>query len=440
MGISVNLSKGKDLERELRITIPDQKIEEGVATRINKLSQTAKMDGYRPGKVPLAVLQKRYGAQLRNEVLDEAMRDGFIEAITAEKLQPAGAPTFELKTNIAGKDVDFVATFEVIPEVSLPDLSKIKLEKWVADITEADIDHELDTLLKNLAKWEPVTRAAKAGDQVTIKYTGEPDGHASPFAEDKPLTVVLGQPAIFDLHESLKGVKSTESHELNITLPKDFNPADLAGKPATLQVKVEEVAEEKIPEVNDEFLKLIQCKDLAELRQKVADRLKQNLEQAVQNHLKTHLFEGLLKISKFNVPNVSVQEEIAHRKQQIAANLQQHGGQQAIPELPDDMFVEQSTRQVKLGFLSSAAIKEFEIKLDQEKLEERLQQIASMYNDPESVMQTLRQDRGQLQQIQSMVVEEQIVAALLSRVKIKEKKSSYEEVISASQKDQNNAS
>ncbi|WP_372964576.1 trigger factor [Marinobacter sp.] len=431
--MQVSVETTSNIERRMTIGVPAQEIDQAVQKRLQETARTVRLNGFRPGKVPMSVVKRRFGDSVRQEIVGEVMRDNYIKALQEQDINPAGWPTFEPKTMEEGKDLEFVAVFEVLPEIELGDLSKVKVEKPVAEVTEKDIDTMIDNLRRQQAPMKEVKRKSKNKDVVTIDFKGFIDGEEfeGGSAEGHRLTLGSGQ-MIPGFEKAIVGGKTGEELEIDVTFPEDYHNEDLAGKPAKFEIKIHKVEEAQLPELDAEFFKKfgIEAEDEAGFREEVKKNMERELKQAVANKVKNDVVEGLLETTELDVPSSLVDQEIDRLRQEA---VQRFGGQVDFKQLPKEIFEEQARRRVKTGLLFQEVVKKNELKADPSKVDEKIQEIASTYEQPEEVVAHFNSNQDQKSQVESVVLEEAVVEFVLGQTKPKEKKMKYEEAVKAGQ-------
>ena len=380
MQVSVETTSG--LERRLTVGVPAEKVDSAVEGKLQEAQKNVRLDGFRPGKVPMREVKRRFGSAVRNEVLADVMREAFIEAVEQEKLQPAGMPGFEATRNEAGQDLEFVATFEVYPDVELSAFDSIEVEKPQAEVTDADVDTMIETLRQQRAEFADVDRAAETGDRVNIDFKGLKDGEAfeGGTAEGQSLELGSGQ-MIPGFEKAIVGGKAGEDMEIEVTFPEDYHNEDLAGKPAKFEIKIHKVEEPQLPELDTEFFKKfgIDAEDEATFREEVKKNMERELKQAVSNKVKNDVVDGLLETTELDIPAALVDQEIDRLRQDA---VQRFGGQIDPQQLPKEIFQEQAERRVKTGLLFQEVVKKNDLKADPAKVDEKIQEIASTYLEP----------------------------------------------------------
>ena len=432
--MQVSLQTTSGLERKLTVGIPAERVDSEVNVRLQKASKTVRLDGFRPGKVPMKVMKQRFGAGVREEVMQEVMNQSFSEAITQENIKPAGMPSIEPKNIEEGSDLEYVATFEVLPEIETKDYSSMTVERPIAEVGDADIDKMIETLREQQSTWEDVDRAAAEGDQVNINYVGTKDGEAfeGGTADNSPLELGSNR-MIPGFEDGILGLKAGEEKVLSLTFPEDYQAEELKGAAVEFAVSVNSVAEKKLAELNDELFEKFGVKEGGEekFREDVASNMKRELEKAIKTKVNNQVMDALVAIhDDLQIPQALIKQEITTLKQQM---VQQFGGQAESLDidslLPDDMFTEQADRRARLGLVLHAYVNSEGLTADPDKVKETIEGFAATYEDPEEVINYYYSNQQQLQQVQSMVLEDTVVEKLLGQATVTEKACSYEEVM-----------
>ncbi|QTF91024.1 trigger factor [Halomonas sp. BM-2019] len=419
------------LERRLTITIPAEKIDSEVKNQVKQRARTVRMDGFRPGKVPVSLVAKRFGPAIRQDVVMEQIQRHYIEALIQEKINPTGAPQIEPKADEEGKDLEFVATVEVYPEVELKDLDKVEVEKAVAEVTDADVDNMLETLRKQHAVFKEVKRGAKDGDKVTFDFLGRVDGEEFDGGKAEDFTLELGQGRMIPgFEDAMKGLKAGTEKTIEVTFPEDYHAEHLKGKAAEFDLVIKTVEAPELPELNDDFAEQFGIGDggLEALRNEVRKNMERELKNAMKNKVKQQVIQGLLAANNdVPVPSALKQQEIQALRQQA---MQRFGGNaKNMPELPADLFNEQAEERVKVGLLLGQVIKSNELKVDQARVDEMLESQASAYEDPQEVITYYKQNAEAMQQIHNVVLEDQAIDFVLAKAKVAEKQVSFDDVM-----------
>jgi trigger factor len=425
MQVSVETTQG--LERRLTISVPAEQIEKAVSDSLKNEAKRARIPGFRPGKVPVSVINKRYGAAIRQDITGEVMQRNFIEAIIAEKLNPAGAPTF-VPGETDAENFQFVATFEIYPEVELKGLDAIEVEQPKAEVTDADVDAMIETLRKQHATFEAVEREAAEGDKAKIDFVGSIDGEEFEGGKAEDFELQLGSGRMIPGFESgVEGHKAGEEFEIDVTFPEDYHAENLKGKVAKFAITLKEVQAANLPEVNDEFAKLFGVVEggLEALKSEITKNMSRELEQALKANVKDQVLNGLLEQNEIDLPKALIDGEVNVLRQQA---MQRFGQQAAnMPELPADLFTEQAERRVKVGLLLGEVIKTNELKAEDERVQALIASMASAYEDPSEVVEYYNSNQEMMQNMRNVALEEQAVEALLQSAKVTEKQVNFEE-------------
>ena len=430
MQVSVETTQG--LERRLTISVPAETVDVEVNNRLRQVSKTQRINGFRPGKVPPSVIQKRYGKSVRQEVAGEIMQRSFVDAIVAEKINPAGRPSFVAKSNEDGKELKFEATFEIYPEVELKDLDKIAIERPDAAVTEADIDEMFETLQKQHQTWKENKRKTKKGDKLTLDFTGRVDGKEFDGGKAEAFELELGAGRMIPgFEKEITGMKAGEEQTIKVTFPDDYHAENLKGKEAEFDIVLHKTEAPVLPKVDEEFAKLFGVEEggVEALREEVSKNMTRELTQAVKAKVKEQVINGLLEGHEVGLPSALVAQEIDVLRQQAMQRFQGQMDPNNLPELPNDMFKEQAERRVKVGLLLGEVIKINELKVDDAKVDELIATAASAYEDPKEVIEYYANNKELMQQMQNVALEEQAVELLVEKAKVKNKKASFKDIM-----------
>jgi len=427
--MQVSVESTSALERRMTIGVPVERIETEVNKRLQQTASRAKIPGFRPGKVPMSVIRQRYEEAARQEALGDLIQSTFYEAIVAEKLNPAGAPSVEPKVFEKGKDLEYVATFEVFPEFEVAGFEAIEIERLQAEVTDADVDNMLEILRKQNTRFESVERAAENGDQVNIDFVGKIDGEAFAGGSAKGTQLVLCSGRMIPgFEDALVGAKAGEERVITPTFPEDYQNLDLAGKTAEFTVTVNSVAAPQLPELNEEFFAQfgVQEGGVEGFRAEVKKNMERELRQAIKTKVKNQVMEGLVAGNPIEVPKALVDNEVNRLRVQA---VQQFGGNIKPDQLPAELFQEQAKRRVVLGLIVAEVVKQKELKPDEARVRELIEEMASAYQEPEQVVAWYYKNAEQLNEVRSVVLEEQVVDTVLQQAKVTDKSVSYEEAV-----------
>ena len=418
--MQVSLETTRGLERRMKVQVPAERVEREVEDRLKSLSKRAKIDGFRPGKVPMNVVKQRFGDQVRSEVVTDLLQSSFNEALAQQKLNPAGGPRIDSVSNAPGKDLEFTAMFEVYPEVKLAGLDGIKVERPVAEVTAEDIEAMVDNLRHQRASWEAVERAAGDGDRVVIDFEGTLDGVPFPGGKGEKVAVVLGEKRMLpDFEQGLSGIKTGESRELDVHFPDDYQAKELAGKLAHFKVSAQGVEGRVLPVLDDAFATSfgIQEGGIEQLRSEVADNMRRELDDTVRRRLKDQALDALLAANKLELPKALVDDEIERLRHDALARIGVRDPKKAS-ELPRELFEEQAVKRVTLGLLVGEIINQQRLTVDEKRVEERLHRMASEYSKPAEAVRSFRSNKDILRQVETLVLEEQAVDWLLDKAAV----------------------
>lgn len=430
MQVSVETTQG--LERQLTITVPADKIESEVKSRLRDLAKRQRIDGFRPGKAPVSIIQKRYGLAVLQEVAGEQMQRHFYDAIISNKLTPAGSPTFAPGQLEQGKDLEFKATFEVYPEVEVKNLDKIEVSKPVVEIADADLAKMLETLRKQHAKWEDKGAEAAAGDRVVIDFVGSIDGEEFEGGKATNFTLELGQGRMIPgFEDGILGKKAGEQVTVDVTFPEEYHAENLKGKAASFAVTVNKVEAQVLPELNDEFAALfgLETATVDALKVEVRKNMERELNQNIKAKVKDQVIKGLLANNELDVPKALIAGEVDVLRKQALQRFGNNLDPKQLPELPASLFEEQAKDRVKVGLLLGEVIKSNELKVDDAKVQTLIETVASAYEDPQEVIQYYNSNKELLQSMRNVALEEQAIDVVLAGAKVTEQKAAFDEIM-----------
>jgi len=435
MQVSIETTSG--LERRLTVGIPAAEFDGEVNKRLQEAAKTIRLNGFRKGKVPLKVVKQRFGASVRQEVMGEMINRTFYDAVAQQEVRPAGQPAIEPKEAKEGQDFEYVATFEVYPEVALKETAGFEIEKLVAEVGEEDVGKMIDILRKQQGEWENVERAAAEGDKVNIDYTGTKGGETFEGGSAEQQDLILGSGRMIDGFESgLEGSGAGDEKTLSLTFPADYHAEDLAGAAVEFKVKINSVSAQKLPDLNQEFFNKfgIETESEEEFRAEVKKNMERELKNAAKTKLKTQVMDKLIEANEVELPQALVESEIDVLRNQMA---QQFGAQAQKLDLkgilPNEMFEEQAKRRVALGLIVGEIIKQNEIKVDGDKVKAMVEEIAATYQEPEEVVTYYYSNQQLLSGVESAVLEDQVVDHILAAANVTEMQSTYEDVIKSAQ-------
>lgn len=427
MQVSVENTSG--LERRLTVQVPGQEIQDKVDSKLRELSKQVRIKGFRPGRVPISVVRQRYGKQVRQDIVAETVQQSLQQAIQEQELRPASMPRLDaLPESQDGGDLEFSALIEVYPDIEQLDVSQLEIERPEASVTDADVDDMLDTLREQRRAWDAVERTAESGDQVLVEYVAETkEGRVPPVGKQR-LAIIMGNSGFDELESVAASIPPGENREVKLKFPEGFRESDLAGKKAKVDLHIVSVSEGTMPEVDEEFIKSFGVEDgtLESFKEEVRGNLERELRQATNTLLKTRLVEELVKATPgLEVPASIVREEASGMAAQIASS---QGEEQPDPELVES-FMEAAESRVRGGLLLSELAQQAGIRIDGAKVREAIENIAGTYEQPAEVVQLYYSNQRLLQQVESSVLEEQVVDWVMENAKVAQKEMKFQEVI-----------
>ena len=424
MQVSVETTSG--LGRRMTVQIPAEQIDQKVESKLQQLARSVRLDGFRPGKVPLSVVKKRYESQVRSETAGELIASSYEQALQQQNLRPAGEPDIEQTRNQPGQALEYVVTFEVYPDVEPPEIADISIERPVVEVTSADVDNMLEKLRKQRVTWTKVERPAAEGDRLEIDFQGTIDGQ--PFSGNSASNVPLelGSGAMIPgFEEQLTGSSAGDRKTIEVTFPADYASKEVAGKTAQFDVSVNAVAEAVLPELDDAFAKTFGVGDggLDKLREEVRRNMHRELDAAVRNRVKQQVFESLLAKADIDVPAALIDQEVAA--------LIKKEGDAADAGADRSRYEQEAKRRICLGLLIAELIKRHQLQVDPERVRETIEALAQSYEKPEEVVQWYYSNQDMLAGIQTLVMEDTVVEWVADQAKTEEKAYTFEELMQA---------
>ncbi len=426
-----------NLERRLTVAMPMQPIEDEISQRLSRLARTAKMQGFRPGKVPMKIVVQQYGQQVRQEVISGKVEETFSDAVHQNALKVAGYPSIEPKPfNEGSENYEYVATFEVFPEFAIGDLSGISVERPKLKVVEANVDKTLEVLQKQRATFEPADRGAEMGDSVTIEFSSQIDGDQVENTNGQTITLLLGeQGRLADFDTSLVGAKAGETRKFDLNFPADYHNTGLAGKTANYEVKVDAVAAPKLPKIDADFARELGVEDgdVKKMRAEIKESLEQEVDKRVKAAVKTQVMEGLVNAVEVDLPKALVNNEIGRLMEGARENLQQRGIDPAAINMDPSMFDVQARHNVKLRLILVDLVRANELQAKPEQIREIIDGYAKSFEQPDEVVAWYYADQQRLNEPAAAATEDNVVAWVLERAKVTDKKTSFDELMGKEQ-------
>ena len=425
--LDVSVKGRKGLERQMTVRVPTDEIEQEVATRLKKVGRTARLKGFRPGKVPPRIVRQRYGGQIRNEVVSDVIRSSYARAVQQEQLNPAGGPQIEPISAASDDHFSYRATFEVFPEIELKPTKSLAVEVPRVEVLDSDVEEMLETVREQRAEWLAVDRKSAAGDRVVVDFDGTIDGEPFEGGEGREVPVVVGAGQVVEgFDKALRKVEAGQSKTARVKFPKDYPVADLAGKRAAFEISVHRVEEKQIPQVDEEFLETMGIEEggVDTLKAELRSNMERELNERLRGASRAAAFEALLRLNKIDVPSVLVQEETAGMQ---AEAMRRMGVDDVEKAPPASSFEVSARRRVALGLLVREMIREHEIELDRSLVNERIVELSAPYEDAQRVAQTYRGSPELMSQVESGVLEDQVADYIIEHGKTREKRVGFKE-------------
>jgi trigger factor len=424
--MQVSMEKTGDLGRRLTVELPADQIDEKVSGRLDELRRQVRLKGFRPGRVPMNVVRQRYGAQVREEVLQEAMQGALQEAISEQELRVAGVSSIAPEEERDGESFRFTAEVEVFPELPEIDVADLEIDRPVVEIGEHDIDDMIRTLQEQRRTWSDAGRPAAEGDRVSLEFHAQAGDERVPEEGEHELQPVLGSGALFDAFEqALTGMEAGDEKTVELSFPEDFGDPQLAGRTAEVALRVKAVEKSEMPEADDEFAAEFGIDGgMEQMRVDVRRNLERELRNARTNRLKKAVTDGLAeRYAEFSLPDSAVHQEV----RQMQAQLRQQYGEQI--DVPADQLRPGAERRVRLGFLLAEIARQHDLSVDPERVEQHIADIAETYENPAEVVELYRQNPQMRDQIENAVLEEQVVDWVLDNARVSEREMSFKQLM-----------
>ncbi len=421
------------LERRIRVSVPRAEIEAEVENRLKRLARTAKVHGFRPGKVPMKIVVQHYGGQVRQEVISEAGSRSIGDALAAQQLRIAGMPKFEASADAPGGDaLEFSATFEVYPEVALGDIRGVRIERPVVQVTEADVDKTIEILRKQRARFEPVDRPAALGDRVEVDYAGTIDGEAFEGGTAQGYTLTLGAGrTLEDFDAGVVGMRAGETRSFELTFPADYRGREVAGKTARFEVTAHRVLGAQLPELDADFAKSLGVEDgdLARMRAEVRANIEREVKKRVDARVKEQVMDALLAATPVTVPRALVEMEVERLTNQARQDLLVRGIKADDVPLSADLFADQAERRVRLGLVLAEAVRANDLRAQPEQVRALVEEYAQSYEEPDKVVAWYYENPGRLAEIEALVLEQNVVSWALNQAQVEDRETAFDDLM-----------
>ena len=421
------------LERRLKVAVPIDQINTEVDTRLKRLQRTVKLAGFRPGKVPLKVVAQQYGPQVRQEVLGDTVERTFGEAVREKNLRVAGFPRIEPVTlGDESAPFEFTATFEIFPDVGLGDFAGVTIEQPMVSVGDADVEKTVEVLRKQRTEYSPVERAAANGDVVIIDYAGTIDGNSFEGGSAKAQAISLGEGRLLPEFESnLLGAAKGETRSFELTFPEDYHGKEVAGRKAVFEATVHDVREAVLPPLDEAFARGlgIEDGDLGKMREDIRQNLEREVKRRVNKQIKDQALKALLDASTLEVPRSLVDMEVEQLMAGAAESLKARGMGDQAPDIPRDVFEPEAKRRVTIGLVIGEVVKAQGIRAEPEQVKAMIDEYAQSYERPEEVVRWYYQSPERVREIESVVIENNVVRWLLERVQVVEKPMAFDDLM-----------
>ncbi len=423
--MQVSVEAGEGLERKVTVQVPAETVELEVNNRLNSLKNTVRIDGFRPGKVPLKVIRQKYSGTILQEVAGELMQSTFREALTQENLKPAGDPQIQAEDLVLGQVMEYTATFEVYPKVALAPVADLSIEKIETSVEDADVDNMIDVLRKQKMDWVEVDRVSADEDQITIDFVGSVDGEKFDGGTANDMSMVLGAGQMIPgFEEHLTGLKAGEETTFKVSFPDDYAAKDLAGKEAEFAVTIKKVEEPKLPEINEDFAKAfgVESGDVEQLKSEIKANMERELGRRLRTLLKEKVMDALISANPVDVPSAIVAQEAETLKKQT--EVQAPGSNRTI-----DSFMDDAKRRVQLGMVLAEVAKISGLNINADMVKSRIEDMAKDYDDADEFIRYYMSNHELLRGVETLVMEDAVVDWVAEQAKVTVVNSSFDEVM-----------
>ena len=421
-----------DVEQSITISIPADDIQKQVKTKLNSAQRSAKIKGFRKGKAPIDVVKKMYEPEIRQDVINDAVIKKFYELVEEKNFKPVGRPNLVPERIEMEKDIIFKATFEVYPEISLGNLSRLSYTKAVSSVAEEDVNKTIENIRKRMCAWEPKGGNSSSGDQIKIDFVGKIDEEEFEGGSAKDFVVEIGSKSMIEgFEDGLIGLKKSDNKDLNLTFPEDYGKTELASKKVVFNVEVKEVLKPKLPALNEEFFKStgLEAKNTNEFKKEIKNKLDEDLKNIIENKSKSSILDSLREAHAFEVPSAMIESEVNNMRQNAARRVGMDPKDMNEDLFPKETFIEEAKKRVSVGVILNKIIEEKGIKADGERVRKMVEDRASMYKEPQQVVNWFYSNEEQLRSIESISLEEQVIEILLSEANAVEEELTYEECV-----------
>ena len=430
--MKLSFGSKNDVEHSLTISVSSEEIEKQVKTKLNSAQKSAKIKGFRKGKAPLDVVTRMYEPEIRQDVINDAVVKKFYQQVEDKELKLVGRPNMIPESIERQKDVIFKATFEIFPDIRVNNLNRLSYTKTISSVTNVDVEKTIENIRKRMCSWKAKDEISSVGDQIKIDFSGKIDGKEFEGSSAQDFIVEIGSKSMIEgFEEGLIGLNKSESKILELKFPEDYGKPDLAGKDVKFEVMVKEILKPVLPELNEEFYKRIglEAKNIKDLKKQIEDKLKEDLQNLIKNKSKASILESLREAHEFDIPSVMIDSEANNMRLDAARRVGIDPKDLKEDLFPKEAFKEEAHKRVRVGIILNKIIEEKGLKADRERVRKIIKERASMYKEPQQVVNWFYSNEDQLRNIESISLEEQVIDILLSEAQAVEKELSYEECV-----------
>ena len=421
-----------NVEQSITISIPAEDIQKQVKTKLNSAQRSAKIKGFRKGKAPIDIVKKMYEPEIRQDVINDSVITKFYELVEEKKLKPVGRPNLVPERMEMEKNIIFKATFETYPEISLGNLSRLSYTKAVSSVAEEDVNKTIENIRKRMCTWELKGGNSSSGDQIKIDFVGKIDEEEFEGGSAKDFVVEIGSKSMIEgFEDGLIGLKKSDNKDLNLTFPEDYGKTELASKKVVFNVDAKEVLKPILPALNEEFFKStgLEAKNVNEFKKEIKNKLEEDLKNLIENKSKSSILDSLREAHTFEVPSAMIESEVNNMRQNAARRVGMDPKDMNEDLFPKETFQEEAKKRVSVGVILNKIIEEKGIKADGERVRKMIEDRASMYKEPQQVVNWFYSSEEQLRSIESISLEEQAIEILLSEANAVEEELTYEECV-----------
>ncbi|MEA3179749.1 MAG: trigger factor [Gammaproteobacteria bacterium] len=426
--MQVSLTATGGLERRLEVAVPATEVTSEVEQRLKNISRTARLKGFRPGKAPITVVRKQFGEQVHAEVIQDLMRSSFAQALSQEKLTPAGGPRIEPIAMGPGSELKYAAIFEVLPEIQVKPFETMPVERPSATVTEEDVDAMIESMRRQRPVFTAVERPAQDTDRVTIDFDGKVDGEPFEGGEGRDVPVVVGsRQSVAELEEGLKGATTGEIRTVSLSFPAESPNKQIAGKTAQLEVTIKKVEQQSLPEVDEEFCRAYGVEEggIEALRTEVRKSMERELGDVIRNRVRGQVMDALYRENTFEVPRSMIDEQVQRLQVDAARRI---GAKDASQVPAREVFEDQARRRAALGLLMGQIVQAQNIRVDRERVQTRLNDLVAQYPNPDEARRAYIQNADAMRQVESVVLEDQVVDWIVDHAHVTDKPMTFKDL------------